>query len=564
MAKLPRKNTFASETADSFGGIDCTDSVGSLSNAYDMANIRILPDGSLTRREGSKILANIPYPIRCAISCPSDPNYIFVLADEVLYSVNISTGVQRQLASGFNKFAPAFFFKLDGLAYMFCDGIYGLHPTETLTIEGYIPLVGRNWGVDGGEIFEHPNMLSFQIRIDYLLDRESKVLFTGFDMSAIDAVYVNGTAVTGAYIDRQYVQLPAVFPAGTRILLCLTLGMSIVFDNILTLLSCTNAYSCNSTNNSAAILYGGDAPNRLFLLKNASEEQVAESQIYYPDSANLYCPTELIIVKDLVGGIRAVCGEPDCLLVMGEYEIRRLTPDGEMPILGIGGCTSDTSMAYFDGIAYIASANGIRKLPLRSGSGEIISDPIKELLSVNWTNEVILYYDSFRGELLVKESASNTQSLFIYDPVRKLWCRFFDIRALGFFDTPLRKSVGFWTTYKLMGFVDGQDYDLQSDGSRTPIAVYFTTRWTDLGQPHRKKRLRRMQMVYTGFGEVEAIVSDKSGEVCRHTFKSNSNSGLNFCNDDVRSSRTDQLQVMLFSNDQHALRIHQFGLSAIK
>lgn len=563
MAKLPSKNAFASETADSFGGIDRTDSLGKLSDTYDMANLRILPDGSLIRREGYTAVLNVQAPIRAAIDYPPDPDYVFVLSGEVLFSVNITTGATLEIAQGFNLYAPAFFVHLAGHTYLFCEGIYCLLPNNVLVVEGYIPLVGRNWGADGGEIYEPRNILGFQIRIDYLLDRDTNVLFTGFDVSAVDAVYVNGKAVTGAYIERQNVCLPAVFPAGTRVLLCLSLGMS-VFDDVLAMISCTAGYNCGHDQDNVTFLYGGEDPSRLFLLRHATEQQVLESRVYYPDSSYLYCPADPIIVNGLVGGIRAICGEPDCLIVSGQYETRRLTPNGDTPIPGIEGCLSPASMTYYNQTAYLATPRGIRRLPLRSGDGDIISTPLGDLLDSNVAQKALLYYNVYRDELLVKDTTDTVNSLYIYEPARRQWIRFININAEGFFNNAPGRSVGFWETYQLLKFENDQKVDASTVNSSSAIPVYFKSRWTHLGQPDATKRLRRARLTYTGKGTVTATVSDKNGDICQHTFSPISRHSASFCDDAIRSGRTDQMQVMLYSNDSNSLRIHDFSLSAIK
>lgn len=563
MAKLPTKNIFASETADFFRGIDRTDSIGKLSDAYDMANIRILPDGSMVRRDGYSTFMGFPSTIRCVAACPTDPDFVFVLSGETLYSVKLSTNTRIELSTGFNTYAPAFFFRIHNLVYLFCEGFYGLVPDEIISKNGYVPLVGKNWGADGGPVYEQQNMLAFNIRIDYLLDRDTNCLFTGYDISAVDAVYVNGEAVKGSYIERQNVCLPAVFPAGTRILLCLSLSLSQIYD-VLSLMACSAGYSCGYKNDSVAILYGGEEPGRLFFLSHIDPEKVAQSQVYYSDSGDIYCPATPTHIKDMIGGVRAICGEPDCLIVAGQYETRRLTPDGDMPILGMEGCSSPSSMAYFDEIAYIATPEGIWRLPLRSGKGKIISTPLGDLMEQDNLSKVILYYNVHQDELWVRDPSSHSHAVYIYDPVREIWTSFFNIPALGFFDLKADRAPGFWSEIQLMKFEDGQDYDVPPGGQRFSIPTYYMSRWTCLGKPDEPKRLRRVKLARTGQSQVIVSVTDKAGDVCVHTFAKGNSSKPIFSDEAIRSGRTDMFQAVLISSDQAPLQIHEFSLSAIK
>ncbi len=564
MARSPLKKPFASETVGGFGGIDRTDSVGSLSGVYDMANLRLLPDGSLTRREGYRLSIEFPSPIRCVMASPADPNYAFVLAGEILYSVNLSSNSRLELSRDFNLHAPAFFFRIDRLIYLFCEGIYPLLPDQMPETNGYVPLVGRGWGADGGEVFEQKNMLSDKIRIDYVLDRDTSVVHVGYALSAVDAVYVNGEPVTGSYFERKNVCLPAVFPAGTRVLLCLSLALSEVYD-ILTLLSATAGYSCGYAEDSLAVLFGSEEPDRMFFLSHATEQQVAEAKIYYPDSYNLYCPATPTRMKNLVGGIRAVCGEPDCLLVAGQYETRCVTPDGDTPIPGIEGCDVPSAMAYFNGVAYLATGKGIWRMPLRSGAGELISGALGESLSPEASRTARLYYNAFRDELWVKDTDMYNGPVYVYDPARRIWVCFIDIGAEGFFENTPDRTLGFWSEYRLLKFVNGIYYDEKPPScDKYPIYSYVISRWTDMGKPGQYKRLRRAQLISSGWSNVAMWIADDKGDVCELEFAPTSGNRANFIAENLRTGRTKQFQVALFSSEQRAWTIHGLSLSAIK
>lgn len=563
MAKLPSKNIFASETADSFGGLDRIDSIGSISKATEMANMRVLPDGSLTRREGSTVFVNFPSPVRCAAVCPTDPNYLFVMAGDRLYSVNLTTNRALELSRGFNTYAPSFFFRIQDSVYLFSEGWYALIPDNMVSSYSYVPLVGHNWGADGGPVYEHQNMLSLNIRIDYLLDRDTNTLFTGYDLSSIDAVYVNGKAVTGSHIEQKRVCLPAVFPAGTRVLLCLSLSLAQIQD-ALSLLSCTASYSCGKGQDSIAIGYGGEEPDRLFIVSHKDEDKVAEAQVYYPNSGNIYCSAAPTYVKELTGGVRAVCGEPDCLLVAGQHEIRRLTPEGESSILDMEGCDSSVNMAYFDDTAYVATPKGIWQLPLRSGRGKLISAALGDRMDQSISEKAMLYYNTFRGELWVKDTTSYSGTVYVYDPAREVWVCFESINADGFFDYYPGRTVGYYHQLQLVKFVDGQNYDVTGNGNRSPIFAYYLSRWTDLGKPYDTKRLRRISMNHTGYGNVTVLIMDGNEFTCPTVFEANSSIMPTFNEKSVRSSRTKQFCLAMYSEEQSPFNIHEITLSAIK
>lgn len=564
MAKLPTKNTFASETVDFFRGIDRTSGEGTLSDAFDMANMRIQPDGSLIRREGYSAFMQFPSPIRCVAPCPTNQDYLFVLSGEILYSVTLSLNKKLELARGFNLYAPAFFFRLQDSVYLFSEGWCEVRTNELIYKDGYVPLVGKDWGADGGPVYEQQNMLAFNIRIDYLLDRDTNVIYTGYDLSEINEVYVNGKTVTGATIEQKKIRLPAVFPAGTRILLCLSLALSEIYD-VLSLLACTSAYSCGHGLNSTAVLYNGEEPTRLFFITHAPEDKVAEAQVYFPDSGNIYCPAAPTHVKGLTGGVRAVCGEPDCLIVAGQCETRRLTPEGDTPIPGMEGCDSASSVAYFDGTAYVATPKGIWSLPLRGGKAEIISGPLGDLMGSDISKHAMLFYNVYREELWVKNNDMYNSTVYIYDPARKTWISFTNINAQGFFQYAPERSVGYWSELQMVRFVNDQNYDVPPGGNRFAINSYYISRLTCLGKPDRPKRLRRAKLTHTGASQVIALMLDDTGGLLyQHIFEPVSGIRPTFSNDPIRSNRADRFQVALFSDDQAPLQIHEFTLSAIK
>ncbi len=564
MAKLSLQNAFASESADSFSGIDRCDPAGKLSEAYDMTNLRILCDGSLARREGYACLAQMPAPVTAVAASPTQPELLYVATGGTLYSVSLIDGSFSTIQDVGSYNDPACFFTMPDKLFLVCGEIYEITSTGIRGVSGYVPLIGRNWGSRGGEPHESLNLMSQRAHIHYVMDDRTSILYTGQNLLSVDAVYANGARVNDVVpLDGTYVQLPYALEKQTEVDVYVTVNRSALADRA-ELMSCTQGYSCGKGDRAIAALFGGKNANRLFCIKQASQEQYAAYAAVYPDSDKIYCPMGQAPLTDMPDGIRAVCGEPDCLLAIGAYDSRRIYPDGELSIPGVGGCKAQGSVAYFNGTAYIASVDGVRRLPLRSGIGELISHPLGDLLTPEASADAVLYYDPATDELIVSDPEDSAGTAFIFNTARECWYKFDGIGAQGFFRHPTDTSVCFWVDGGMFKFSTELTCDYALDGNPYSIPILYRSRWSALGKPEDVKRVRRMRVVLSGGGCVRAQLSDPVGIICSQELEADTGEQLSMFDRSVRSGRAIHLRLTLSSQDTAPTRIHGFALSAIK
>ena len=195
MAKLSLQNSFASESVDSFCGIDRSDFIGKLSEAYDMTNLRILCDGSLARRDGYTCLADLSESIAAVAASPAHPDTLFVMSDGTLFSVSLTDGNISAIDNVGTHDAHACFFTMPDKLYLLSGDIYEVRPDGITSITragGYIPLIGRSWGSQGGQPYEAPNLLSRLVRIHYVMDQLTSKIYAGQKLKSVSAVYADG------------------------------------------------------------------------------------------------------------------------------------------------------------------------------------------------------------------------------------------------------------------------------------------------------------------------------------------------------------------------------------
>lgn len=564
MAKLSLQNVFASESADSFSGINRCDLAGKLSEAYDMTNLRILCDGSLARREGYACLAQMPDPVTAVAASPTQPELLYAVSGGTLYSISLIDGSLSTLQPVGSYNDPACFFTMPDKLFLVCGEIYEITSAGVKGVNGYVPLIGRGWGIHGGKPYEPLNLMSQRAHIHYVIDEPTTMLYTGLNLLSVDAVYANGALVNDSVAgDSTYVQLPYTLENQTEVDVYVTVNSSELADRA-ELMSCTQGYSCGKGDRAIAALFGGKNANRMFCIKQANDAQQAASPSVYSEAGKIYCPMGQMPLTDMPGGIRAVCGEPDCLLVIGAYNSRRIYPDGELSIPGAGGCKAQSSVAYFNGTAYISSIDGVRRLPLRSGPSELISNPLGDLLSPDASADAVLYYNPVANELIVSDPEDSAGTAFIFNAARECWYKFEGIGAQGFFRHPTDAAVYFWVDDGIFKFASELTCDCALDGNSYPIPILYRSCWSALGKSDDVKRVRRMRAVMSGGGCVRAQLSDPLSVICSQDLEVEAGEQLSMFDRAVRSGRAIHLRLTLSSQDTAPTRIHGFALSAIK
>ena len=564
MAKLNKSNAYASESADSFFGIDRTGLVGKLCEAYDIRNFRILPDGSLEKREGYELIAVLDAPVTAITASPYDTATVYAVAGARVYSILPASGKVECLGSIPACEYRADFFTLQGSLYLAsAQDIFAIDTCgNVLRAEGYVPLLGSHWGADGGEIFEPLNLLSRRVRISYLLDGEAYRLYTGLEAQSIDALYVNGEPTRGGAIDGKYISLPAAFPAGTLVNVCLTLPSQSEIGEAEQLRSCPHAYTCRYGKARDVLCFGGFEKQRIFRSRNVSADSAAASLAAYPDSMPIYFPAGTYIDSAVSGGVRAVCGESDCIVVFGEQDARRITEHSEQRIPQVGGCAVHTAAIYNGSAVFAATSLGIVQIDLRSGGGKLISAPPGDIADSNFISRAVLAYDQWHCELYISDPTDGEGKQSVYNAARQAWYVFDGIGAQKFFESAHR--ICFTADSGVFMFSPYRTTDITLGGSENIIHSKYVSRFSALGRPDDIKRLRRMRLACSGDGTVTVSVLDPSGLIGSLVCTPDGDTDLHLFDKSLCSGRACHVRLCLESADDAYVRIHGVALSAIK
>ena len=564
MAKLNKSNAYASESADSFGGIDRTGLVGKLCEASDIQNFRILPDGSLEKREGYELIAALGAPISAITPSPYDTATLYAAAGEYVYSVSVASGRTECIGRVASSGDGADFFTLQGGLYLAsAQDIFAIDANGNVTrAEGYVPLLGSHWGADGGEIFEPLNLLSRRVRINYMLDGEVFRLYTGLAAQSLDALCVNGQVLRGGSIDGKYILLPAAFPAGTSVDVCLTLPAQGEVGEAEQLRSCPHAYTCRYGRTHGVLCYGGTEKQRIFRSRAVSSDSTAASLAAYPDSMPIYFPAGDYIDTRVSGGVRAVCGESDCIIAFGEQDAHRITEQYEQRIPQTGGCDSPAAAVYNGNTVFAATSCGIITLGLRSGGAELISASPGDAADSDFIGRAVLAYCEKRGELYVSDPLDGEGRQLVYNTARQSWYVFDGIGAQKFFE--LSHRIGFAADSGIFMFSPYRTTDVTLGGNENVIRAKYVSRFSSLGRADELKRLRRIRLACSGDGVVSVSVSDPSGLIGTLVCIPDGDTDLNLYDKPLCSGRACHVRLCLESCDASYTRIHGVALSAIK
>ena len=313
----------------------------------------------------------------------------------------------------------------------------------------------------------------------------------------------------GGSIDGKYILLPAAFPTGTQVSVCLTLPSQSEIGEAEQLRSCPHAYTCRYGKARDVLCFGGSEKQRIFRSRDISADSAAASLAAYPDSMPIYFPAGTRIDTIVSGGIRAICGESDCLIVFGEQDAHRITVQSEQRIPQTGGCPGKTAAIYNGSAVFAATSRGVISLGLRSGGGELISAPLCDIANDDFISRAALAYDQKHNELYVSDPLDGEGKQLVYNTSRCAWYVFDGIGAQKFF--ALSYAVGFVANSGIFMFSPHRTTDITLGGSENTILARYVSRFSSLGRPDELKRLRRMRLACSGDGAVTVSVLDPSG-----------------------------------------------------
>lgn len=507
MAKADFKGALGVEKIKEFGGICHGGSnigerkeEGSF-NAFDICNFRILPDGSLQKREGFAPIMNLPdQPRAFWCGCIDGDEMAFALVGSAVYSVDLDSGTSTLFGSVSTSEGGADFFFYHGTLYL-VDGqdFYRYDGEEFTSFSGYVPMFAKDIdGINGFEICEPVNYLSDKIRIHYKLEEALLRIYIGVACSEILSFKCNGRdmlSIVSLSEDGRYITTPNAVAEKADVEVCLRLAESECRRN--ELLGVTRATLCGDGDDGKILLYGGGNRSDVFASRNVPSASYRESVAADEGSNDIYFPvTDRISVTDGRYHVSSVCRQNKSVLIFTERETWRasFSEDYEPPRMEIAdrnvGCVSELGSTVCGNIPFAVSHDGIYRFDGQSGA-ECISGDIYDMLDDSFYAHAVAFYDHTRGEAIFADPDSDEQDVFVYSVPGKRWYRFDGIPVDSFFS--YRGRVCMLYGKYLFSFEEDALADTSAEWAvQSNIEAYYESNLTDFGYPEREKHLGRV------------------------------------------------------------------------
>lgn len=515
MAKANLKGALATEKIGSFGGIchggskNSTKKEKGFSDASDICNFRILPDGSLEKRSGFAPIMTLPDEPRAFWSGYLDGDELsFALIGSAVYSIDFSSETLTLLGNILSSVGKAEFFFCNGVLYL-VDGedFYRYDGEDFVTFSGYVPLYGKDWGQRyGNEIYEHINFLSDKIRIVYNLSEPSNYFYFGVKCKEILSVkrngieYVSDMTLSADGKSMKY-SGGGMMPEGQDIFVCLRLDDSEYRRD--ELIGVTHGTVYGGSDDNRMLLWGGHNKSLIFTSKHVLRQSYLESLESDPASSEVYFPiNQTVSVTDGRYPITALCRHYDRLLVFTERETWMADfTDGAheadiVPINSSVGCLSEGGAVLGGNSPYSVSERGIYRWTSNSDERDecnavCISGEINDMLDESFFDHAVCFYLRARNEVWFADPDSDEQQVFIYSISGEKWYRFDGIPVDSFFG--YKGDVGMLYGKYIFAFSDLLRVDTACDGkTQSNIEAFYESNVDDFGHEECTKHLKRI------------------------------------------------------------------------
>ncbi len=490
-------NQKTSLTLDGFRGIDCRAEHTDGRVAADLVNFRIRADGSLEKRSGFRFLTDLKQTVRAfypSISQGKDIAYVLCL--DTVYTVDLTTGKKTALGSVATQSGDAcFFFYKSQLYLMDSEELYVYQDGELLLVDGYVPLIGKDWVNDYvGKPYEPKNILTRRARISYVVSATAPSIFmcTGEPVESVEAVYRNGILLDPSdyYIDEGF-QTVNVRGTGAGDRLEIYMTMKNGSDELRDLfLSAKRSVVFGGMENHRVFFWGSNDPSLLFCSSYVSREQSAASALHGNVANELYIPVGYEFRVGAVGHRIFGCAcHYDKLLIYTENDTWMASSDvSGFSELSLSVINSEIGCATLDGVVSVGNhpiSIGRHSLYRWHQEGDVpnrcnairVSEEIDGLLSPEDYSNSSLYYNSYRDELWLHNRMTGT--VWIRSMTDKGWFRFSGVFADRIFDA--NGQVAFLRGSALYVFDDAMDYDESGENAITMISASYVGSLTDFG-----------------------------------------------------------------------------------
>lgn len=572
MAKADFKGTLGVERIKDFGGICHSEKNKGDHGALDICNFRILPDGSLEKREGFSHFLTLPREARAFISTILDGDeMMFFVCENRVYEADPVEHTCDEIGQIETSSGRAELFISHGFLYLMDENdIYRYEDGEFNSVCGYVPLYGKDLDGKGrGEIFEDINYLSERIRLHFKVKALTNSLYLGVKCSEICSILCDGSnflSFSSLSEDGMSIKLKTPPTEDFEITACLTLAPENIRRN--ELIAKEKAVICDDGDEGRIILYGGDESGSMLISREVTNASYLESvsvhtgasDVYFPISDKKHFPCSGERINNI---IRAGSN----MLIFGDSRIASLSLKGGSINVSLYdehlGSTLSRGAVLGGNDPFVISRDGIYRLgengKLTESGAECISSDIEDMLSADFFKRAVAFYNKKRGEVFFGDPESDDQEVFVYSVAGKKWYRFDGI-PYDFFFTFGGETCMFYGRY-IFAFSEENLVDSSIGlASESEIEAYYESNLLDFSLPERQKHIGRayvkadcdgdgfsLTLHGDGGGKSTLTISDDGKGMGKYPTKFNAKTGIGRFHDMhyvIRSDFTGRTRIM--------------------
>ena len=496
---------------DGFGGMDSSTPFGGEAT-YSLKNFRLLPDGSLEKREGYRHLATLSDAARGRyLLREGGDSVLLCVAGSELYRIPLDGG-EVESASVFSRTeGNVLFLPVEGVLYLLDgDRLYRYDGGVKLTSgQAYLPVGGKNWEVNTmsrSTPSEYPNLLTGLSVYEYEYADEIDYLHFAIPVDEVVAFYM-GQAMMPPSSYSLAADRKGIYMNGTQEGHGNSARVIVRAGAHEGLLACRGSFLYEGEDESTLLLYGGEA-GRVYA-RRTPEGGGTGFPVYFPSDA----------VWKLEGGaVQSLCRVGKQVMIFSEDGLRltRETanlskPPAVVTLTTSVGCSAFGGAVPLDKDKFLfVGGGGVYRVEIdpsleRECELERVSRPIERAVGERFLTGAAVCRHPACEEVWFADP-SGAGEVFIYRPEDKLWYVFGEVRADALVESGGR-----------MLFLEGQYVNLFEDGLVQDHAPYgtldvdarFKSGYFDLGAPESDKRLSGVLLLASlDGGAIEVRLAD--------------------------------------------------------
>ncbi len=570
---MKNKTTKRAVVLSSFGGVDMRSSVGP-DNAAESVNYRIMPDGSLMRRNGFKKMLTLPQRPSCIASVTrSGEKQLLAVAGDRIYALDLDSGSSMALPGVLNDspdesaLVP---FKEKLLVF---DGkmISLITDTGIELPTGYAPLYGKDWHpLNGGTVYESMNILTKNVRIGFKGVAGIGEICLPENVESLLRIEINGVPLHIYTYDAEDRIISSNYFTHDNINIVVWCTLKDYSSEYQRLNACRSAVSvgggktvtvfCNRT---------PSAEHIVFRSLPVSDEDLEHSRRGFPNSDEFYFPESgafSVGVGDLP--VRTILPFGNRAIVYNDEAAWWVSADTECPectLLCDGvGCTSPGAAVICDDLPVSLCGDGVyRWAPELEAYNDLIvgciSLPVTPLIDDEFGSRGKLITDRRTRELWLYDPESATRPVLVYDRDARHWYSFSGFSPqIAFYH---RGNIGFTCGADVLLFLPDSVCDSPDGISNETITAEFIGGWLDLGVFEDKKSAARLAVKHDG--ALTLTVEYDSGASETFYFDgSSATSAPSVEHIRLRRERFCQLRFSFASSGKGAGRVYELALHA--